>query len=331
MDLSLSFSKYSTSKKCILKYIQTYITKPEVPKEPTSYPLVLGTLAHLFIYLYHDKNWEMNQIREMNKDLEKLHELIDLQFLGKDFKSGGYAVNTMDVSANTQETIQFIRDNEAVYWQAYKFFKMYIEDTLYKFENANIVSEFTFNNLFPMGDDMLCMYGSIDLIFWQLKQQKLLNYLYFADFKSGKSIDDYAMQQLYFYFYNILNYQFDSPIKKNPDNVNVIKELNGLMQNNTANIFGIIFKLRDSDSKKIVVNKDDQEYQKFVEEMLRHTEQVLLPLHRKKKTDIDLNSYKADFNDIFNYVAKDECKQKDESFHCRYCKFSSLCEHRMRG
>ncbi len=329
MDLSLSYSKYSTSQKCILKYIQNYVTKPIVPKEPLSYPLALGTLSHLFIYLYHHKGWEMDRIRKMREDLSQLYELTSLEYLAKDFKTYNYAVKTIDVSDNVSELIAFIEANEAVYYQAYKFFKMYLTDTFYKFEDASVVSEFTFNNLQPYNDDMICMYGSIDLIFWKMKQQ-ILHYLYFADFKSGKSIDDFALDQLHFYFYNILNYNFDMPIENNPDNMDVVRLLNSKLSEDVGTMKGIIFKLRDSDTKAITLGKNSPDYQKFVDNMWQRIGNVILPIHRMKKSDIDLHTFADQYQSEFGFVDKGECMKKEQSFHCNYCKFISLCEYRIK-
>lgn len=331
MDLSLSFSKYSMSEKCILKYIFTYIIKPDIPKEPINYPLVLGSLTHLFIHLYHDKQWELDKIKNIFDDLNQLYDLITLEYLAKDFKTRRYAVKTMSTKDNVTELIEFIKANEVVFHHAFKFFKSYMNDLLFKFDDSNIVSEFTFNNLFKIDDDVLCMYGSVDLIFWKM-YNSILKYLYFTDFKTGKSTDQQALNQLYFYFYNILNYNFESKITDNPDKIDIIRLLNTLINSNSKSIFGIIFMLKDAGIEKIVLNKNDENYIKFINAMFNRISTVILPLHKTDKKLISIDNYAEYYMKDFQFVKKETCTNKKEmSFHCNYCSFQQLCNYRIRG
>jgi hypothetical protein len=327
INLSLSFSKYNTFEKCPLKYIQNYILKPVLPEEPASYPLVLGTLTHLFINLYHEYNLTLKEIHKIKDDLDLLYKYITLVYLSYDFKTGKFASLSMDVTKKTEETIKFIKENEVVFFQAYKLFKSYINELLPKFNQANIVSEFTFNNVYKFGDDVICMYGSIDLIFWIIKK-----YLYISDFKTGKSIDKHAISQLYFYYYNIYNYNFENDIVNNPDNIDKIRELNNILRE-SIQTFGIVFKVRDLTNEKILISNDNKDYNTFIEGVYNNLTNEIIPLHKNKDEiakDDTLLIYKEKYINM-GYINKEECLQKDESYVCKYCKFKELCKYRIRG
>lgn len=331
MDLSLSYSKYNMINTCILKYIHTYVFKTQVTKEELTYPLALGTLTHLFIDLYHEKKWDVNEIVDIENDLDKLYNLIDMKYLAKDFKTGQYAVKFINVTENTTELIEFIKKTNVVFHHAFKLFKNYLLNIYDKIESNNILTEFTFNSIVPISnEDTLCLYGSIDLLFWK-EVADVVSYLYIADFKTGKNIDNDAINQLYFYYYNLLNYNFEQFIVDNIDNINLIKYFNQLFTGNLKNVFGIIFKIAskpfDNDQIKVVLNANDKAYQDFVKKMFDTINTIILPLHKKNKNYVKLEDYYLQFNDIFKYIEKENCKE--ESKICAYCKFKNLCDYRM--
>jgi CRISPR/Cas system-associated exonuclease Cas4 (RecB family) len=295
---------------------------------PQSYPLVLGVLTHLFIELYHKNRWEIYEIKNIKDNLDILHEHITLNFLAKDFNSGSYMVKSMDRTKNTTELIEFIKNNEVVFFHAFKLFKQYISDIAYKIEDNNIESEFTFNNIVKLNnEDSLLLYGSIDLIFWKMENE-ICKYLYLADFKTGKTIDIFAIHQLYFYCYNIIQYNFNTNknIIDNPDKTSIIQFLKEVLTSSAIKK-GIIFKLRDGDNTNVLLNSAD--FSKFIDEMFDDINNIILPLHKVDKNDINIDMIKNKYNDKFNFVNKDECKKTNLSYNCTYCQYSSICKYRL--
>jgi hypothetical protein len=330
MNLSLSFSKYSTFEKCPLKYIFQYVIKPAIPDEDDTYPLILGKLTHLFIELYHEHNMDVESIRKLSENLDKLHDYINLVYLAYNYNSKKFASQSIDLTAKTESNINFINENKVVFFHAFKLFKGYLEKVHSSFQNANIECEFTFNNVYKLGDHNLCMYGSIDLIFWLITNR--LKYIYFSDFKTGKSIDEYAILQLYFYFYNLLNYDYNVEIVNNPDKLDKVKTIQEILQQDDFKTYGIVFKLREPDQYKKIelgASENDLEYHTFIDRMFDTVENVIIPIHMNKNT-IEMEEYVDKYSDKINYVTNDSCGDSDMSFHCKYCKFVELCKYRIK-
>lgn len=329
MDLSLSFSKYATFKKCMFQYIYNYITKPEIPPEPQSYALVLGTLTHLFIDLYHKQGYSLSNIMNIKDDKSILYDHITIQYLARDFNSNKYAIKSFEMFDKVDELIKFINENEVVFFHAIKLFKLYLNDILYKFERDSIYTEFTFNNIIKRDGYNICSYGSIDIIFFKIIND-MLSYAYFGDFKTGKNIDDYALKQLWFYIYNILNYDTstNSLIENNTDNIVIINQLKDVIIKEPNKCMGIIFKLRDATNKKKNFGIDSNEYNSFINELFFDLDNVIVNFH-KEKNNIYFNELYLQYKDIYKYKEKSE--NSDIHFLCKYCKFSELCNYRITG
>ena len=211
MNLPLSYSKISVFKFCPLKYYYQYIKKEEIDFK-ISYPLVLGQLTHLFINLFTDSNYTKKDILDLQNNLEKLNDFFDLYYPSYNINDNTYSIQKLSLKSNNEIKIEFIKENMVVFFQAIKLMNIFINNFYNKIsqKSNSILSEFSFNNIIDINNDLtVCLYGSIDNLFYYYDDKNEIKFLYFGDVKTGKKLYPDYFQQLYFYLYNILNYNVD--------------------------------------------------------------------------------------------------------------------------
>jgi hypothetical protein len=326
MQLQISYSKYNSFKQCPLKYAHQYIFKTKVVEEK-SYPLILGQLTHLFIQLYNDEIYTKKQIREIKDNLEVLYELIDLQYPA--FYNNNYQINHIDIRKSTEEIISYIKENEIVFFHALKLFNIYQERFFPKInQSSNFLSELTFNNITKINDELTCcFYGSIDLLFYNLNNDDI-QYLYISDFKTGKRLYDNYFEQLFFYYYNLVNYNFEigTKIKNNTDDINVLKIIKEKVTKDKVHL--LLFNLREGEHKKLLLTESYNQYEKYINDFFNIIENDIYILHKDKEFLSFLDIYEK-YNNKYKLVNIENCNKNQLGFTCNYCKFKDECTYRL--
>lgn len=322
MNLPISYSKYNTFSSCPIKYFHQYVIKTKI-EEDLTYPLVLGQLTHLFIKLYNDGILPKIKIRNIKDDLSVLYEYIDLKYPA--ISNTGYEIKTMDVSSNVEKTINFINENEVVFHHAVKLFNLYHERFFPKINQGSyFMTEATFYNVVDFEGSNVCYYGSIDLLFHHPEFQ----YLYISDFKTGKSLYDYYYEQLFFYYYNLKNYNMDMApqIKNNPDNIEKIK----LIKENMTldNVHLLLFNVREGKHEKKLLKDVNSQYDTFIERLNNDVADNIVALHRDKEL-VSFIDIRDQYQDRCKFVDVEKAKTNNLSFTCTYCKFKEDCQYRI--
>jgi hypothetical protein len=265
MNLPISYSKYSTFTYCPLKYIHQYILR--TPSEfKHSYPLVLGQLTHLFIKLYNDGEYSKSDLLAIKDDLDILYELTELQYPAYDSGSNEYVIKNINIKDNTKKLIEFINDNIVVFFHAIKLFNVYNSSFFPRINeySTKILSETTFHNIIVLNDNItVCLYGSIDILFYTVNDGNL-HCVYISDLKSGKKLYNSYIDQLFFYNYNIENYNYkrNEKIKNTTDD---LESINFIKQNmNKENMNLILFSLQEDifSNKKLL--EVDEKYNQYI-------------------------------------------------------------------
>ncbi len=322
MNLPFSYSKYKQYKDCPIKYYYSYIHKLEVVDEQ-SYPLVFGTLVHLFIKLYNDKTHTEKDIYKLKDNLDELYKLITLEYLASNF-NGSFECKSMDITANVSKIIKFISDNDVVFFHAIKLFKIYLNNIFIKLSTSKYYTELSFNNIIKIDDDItMCFYGSIDLLFYK-EHNDTLTYFYITDFKTGKKLYPDYINQLYFYLYNILNYNIteNRNILNNIDNIQVLSTMSTLLNKSPDKLSFILWQLRDNIYDKFTYDTIFDDMNNANRIMLDDIKYNIMPLHRDKGT-IKLDDIVTKFDNKYKFKLREDCKS--EPFVCKFCKFKESC------
>lgn len=328
MNIPLSYSKYSTFTMCPLRYTHSYLLKTKVEEELT-YPLVLGQLTHLFIQLYNDNIYSKKQLRDLKDNLDALDGLIDLQYPA--VSSTGIEIKKINILSNIEKLKAFVSDNEVVFFQAIKLFNLYTERFFPKInQSSNILSETTFHNVINITPDYsVCFYGSIDLLFYNIIDD-ILKYIYISDFKTGKALYPHYYEQLYFYIYNILNYNSDvaKTIVNNSDNISAMSYLANNIKD-FSKVHLLLFNMRDGVSEKRVFSQVEAEYTKFIDKLMNDVSVNLLDLHKNKEL-LSIDDVYDKYKDIYKFDEAENCKSNELSFGCSFCKFKEDCTYRIK-
>lgn len=326
MNLPISYSKYSTFTYCPLKYIHQYILR--TPSEfEHSYPLVLGQLTHLFIKLYNDGDYSKSDILSIKDNLDVLYELIDLKYPSYDNNS--YVIKNINIDDNIKKLIEFINDNIVVFFHAVKLFNVYNSSFFPRINeySTKILSETTFHNIITLNDNIdVCLYGSIDILFYTVNNEKL-HCVYISDLKSGKKLYDTYINQLFFYNYNIQNYNY----KKNENIKNITDDLNSIefiKQNmNKENMNLILFSLQENIHSNKKLFEVEDKYNLFITKMFDILSNDIYELH-KNKDFILIDDMFSKYKDEYNLKEMSDCKQKDIDFLCKKCDYANICEYK---
>lgn len=326
MNLPISYSKYNTFLFCPLKYTHQYILK--TPSEfKIQYPLVLGQLAHLFVQLFNDEKFDKGDILNLKNNLDQLYELVDLKY--PSYYNGQYEIKQIDISKGTSNLINFIDDTPAVFYQAVKLFNTYNSTFFNKINeySTNILSEMTFHNIIKLSEELtVCLYGSIDILFFSLIDD-MLKFIYISDIKTGKRLYDHYIDQLYFYFYNIHNYnvELNKSIINTTDDINIISTLKDKI--NIDNSMLVLFSLQEKKhEKKNLVDVKDK-YDNFIKRMLDILENHIYILH-KEKDFIVLEELFNMYKEEYKLKEMEKCNKKEVSYLCNYCDYIDVCEYR---
>lgn len=326
MNLPISYSKYNNFLFCPLKYTHQYILKTE-SEFKIQYPLVLGQLTHLFVELFNDEKFDKGDILNLKNNLDQLYELIDLKY--PSYYNNQYEIKQIDISESTGNLINFIEETPAVFFHAVKLFNVYNSSFFPKINgsSSNILSEMTFHNIKKINDEFtVCLYGSIDIVFYNLIDE-ILKFIYISDIKTGKRLYDHYIDQLYFYFYNIIEYNTEANknIINTTDNIEIISTLKNKM--NMENSMLILFSLQENkpDKKNLVDVKD--EYDKFIEKMFDVLENDIYHLH-KEKDFIVLEELFGKYKKEYKLKEVEKCNRNEVSYLCNYCDYINDCEYR---
>jgi hypothetical protein len=325
MNLPISYSKYNTFCFCPLKYCHQYVIK--TPKEfKIQYPLVLGQLTHLFIELFNDEKFDKGDILNLKNDLDQLYELTDLKYPA--FYKDQYEIKQIDITKNTANLINFINDNGAVFYHAVKLFNTYNSTFFPKINmSSDILSEMTFHNIIPVTKEFtVCLYGSIDIIFYNLINDDL-SYIYISDVKSGKRLYDHYFDQLYFYLWNIRNYNSEQNrnIINNTDNDEAITILKEKITDENSKL--LLFSLQENLHVKKDFVEIKEEYETFTNKIFDVLKNDIYFLHKDKDFIVMeemFNKYKSEYN----LKSMEDCHKNDVSYLCNYCDFMEVCEYR---
>ena len=321
MQLPFSYSKYSQFKSCPIKYFHAYVLKTKVEEE-MSYALVLGSLVHLFIELYNNNIYTIKEIRELKDNLKNLYKFITITYPAI-CGASNFEYKTITIKSNVDKIIDFIEENNVVFYHALKLFNIYLDNIFLKFTNINYETELKFNNIIKLKEDVVCFYGSIDFIFYQA--DKHLKYFYLTDFKTGKKLYSTYIDQLYFYYWNLLNYSESGDMLNNIDNIKLLSYLAKSLDGCDKTYF-ILWQLRDNIFEKYSINEHMHNIENYMGNMLSEISNDIIPLH-KGKSNITFDRIYEKYKDKFNIELKDEIIK--ESFACKFCKFSSLCNYRI--
>jgi len=328
MNIPLSYSKYSAFLSCPIKYLHQYVIKTQVDEDIT-YPLVLGQLTHLFIQLYNDEIYTKKQLRDIVNHLDVLYDLVTLQY--PSLYNNVCEIKKMDIKNNVDKLITFITDNPIVFPHALKLFNIYHEKIFPKVnQSTKFITESTFHNVMKLNDDYsVCLYGSIDLIFFNV-EQSILKYIYISDFKTGKALYSHYYDQLFFYFYNILNYDTknSSEIKNNTDNLEALTVIKEHLQD-FSKVHLLLFNLREAVNEKKIVADVKDDYTKFITSLKNNIKTDLYNIHKDKDFITPKDIYEQ-YNESHKYVMIEECDSKNVSTSCGYCKFKELCDYRIK-
>jgi len=324
MNLPFSYSKYKQYKDCPIKYYYSYIHKLVVI-EDQSYALAFGQLVHLFIQLYNDKTHTEKDIYKLKDNLDDLYKLITLEYLAANY-DGTFECKSMDITSNISKLIKFIHDNDVVFFHAIKLFKIYINNIFIKLSGSKYYTELSFNNIIHINDDItMCYYGSIDLLFYKELNNKLL-YFYITDFKTGKKLYPDYINQLYFYLYNLLNYNIveNKKILNNRDDINIMSNISTLLNNDKSNLSFILWQLRDNIYEKIIYNNVIDDINTINKVMVDDIKHDIIPLHRDKD-NLTIDDIVNKFDIKYKFKLKTNCKC--EPFVCKFCKFKESCKY----
>ena len=325
MNLPISYSKYSTFCFCPLKYIHQYVIKTE-SEFKIQYPLVLGQLTHLFIQLFNDEKFDKGDIINMKNDLDQLYDLIDLKY--PSYYNGKYEIKQINIDKSISATIDFINENKMVFFHAVKLFNCYSSSFFPKINmSSDILSETTFHNIIPLNSAFTtCLYGSIDILFYNLIDDDL-KYLYISDIKSGKKLYDNYFDQLYFYLYNLINYDThrNKEIKNITDNIDVINVIKDKITEENSSL--LLFSLQENITSKRIFSDFKDEYDKYIDKLFKTLQNDIYFLH-KDKDYIDLDEMFSKYKTEYNLKDLAECKRVDVSYLCNFCNYIDSCEYR---
>lgn len=329
MNLPLSYSKYSTFCYCPVKYFFQYIKRVEI-KTDIKYPLVLGQLTHLFVKLYNDELYSKVDILNLKDNLSELHNLIKLKY--PSYYDNTFKINEMSLKDNINDVIDYIKNNMVVYFHAIKLFNVYTSSFYPKISeySNNIKSEFEFNNIVKVTDNInVCLYGSIDIIFANIVDN-IVKFLYISDIKTGKTLYDHYYEQLYFYIYNIMNYNENDNVKiiNSNDDIDFIS----LIKNNLSfdDLYIILFSLKENKKSSKKFNDIKIKYEEYIFKLFKNIEENLYEIYINKddiNQDYLFNKHKKEFN----LTEKVNCKSKDVDMICSYCDYKDICEYKIKN
>lgn len=330
MNIPLSYSKYNSFLGCPIKYTHQYLFKTVV-EEDITYPLVLGQLVHLFIKIFNDNIYTKKQIREIKDNIDVLYELTDLSYPA--LNENSCEIKKINIKTNVEKVIDFINNNEVVFFHAIKLFNIYLEKFFPKINQcSDYLSETTFHNIVTLNNKLkVCYYGSIDLLFFD-KDHNKLKYLFVSDFKTGKALYDYYFEQLFFYVYNIIEYNENESknIVNNTDNIEILnylkRELNSI---GTNNIHLLLFNVKAGRTEKKILSDCLSEYDKFINNLKKNTSEDLFYLHENKEL-LNVNDIYNKYKESRKFLPAEVCKTNELSFTCSYCKFKEQCDFRIK-
>ena len=280
----------------------------------------------MFIERFNNEEFDKGDILNLKNDLDQLYELVDLKYPA--CYNDQYSIKSMDISENISNLIDFIHENIPVFFHAVKLFNTYNSSFFPKINmSTNILSEMTFHNIVSLNKEFtVCLYGSIDILFYSLVDD-ILNYIYISDIKSGKRLYDHYFDQLYFYLWNIRNYnsKLNEYIINNTDNIDIINMLKDKITKENSKL--LLFSLQEN----LHVNKNftdiEKEYNDYINKIFNILKNDIYFLHKDKDFIVleeIFNKYKIEYK----LKNKSECQKKEVSYLCNYCDYAEKCEYR---
>jgi hypothetical protein len=308
--------------------VHQYILRTPILSEQ-KYPLVLGKLTHLFIQLYNDNVYDKSDFLKFKDNLNFLHNYSNLVY--PKFNNDVYEICKVNTEESVNSMIEYIKGDMKVYYHAIKLFNVYQSLFFPKINKytSKIISEMTFNNVVNISSDMnVCFYGSIDILFYRNLNNEL-DYIYISDIKTGKKLYEHYFFQLFFYYWNIVNYN-DVNVTNDNSNRDLMIQLKNYL--NSRNTKFVLFSLQEnkSDAQTIESLKlQNKNYDLFIETLFNDLKNHIYHLHNIDKNELNLNDIYLKYKDSYKIRYSKDSRKSDVNYLCNNCDYCNVCEFKL--